>query len=150
MVFAGLHWLDWTAANFALLNLALALVWIGLAFAIGREFRALAQKNSFNVPPEVGQPIPDLMYAPGSTVPAFRAGGRVPRCRPGRRAESQRTARGRPAVAAMGAVRCEAPGVPRHLPDGYCEEVTIEVVASDVDGTQAASIFVMRRALQAD
>ena len=26
VVFAGLHWLDWTAANFALLNLALALV----------------------------------------------------------------------------------------------------------------------------
>ena len=37
VVFAGLHWLDWTAA-IALLNLALALVWIGLAFAIGREF----------------------------------------------------------------------------------------------------------------
>jgi hypothetical protein len=36
------------------------------------------------------------------------------------------------------------------FPDGYCEEVTIEVVASDVDGTQAASIFVMRRALAAD
>ena len=40
----------------------------------------------------------------------------------------------------------EATGVPRHLSDGYSEEVTIEVVASDVDGTQAASIFVMRRA----
>jgi AAA family ATP:ADP antiporter len=71
VVFAGLHWLDWTAANFALLNLALALVWIGLAFAIGREFRALAQKNSFNVPPEVGQPIPDLMYAPGQSFRHF-------------------------------------------------------------------------------
>ena len=35
-------------------------------------------------------------------------------------------------------------------PSGYSEEVTIEVVASDVDGTQAASLFVMRRAIRAD
>ena len=32
---------------------------------------ALAQKNSFNVPPEVGQPIPDLMYAPGQPFRHF-------------------------------------------------------------------------------
>ena len=115
VVFAGLHWLDWTAAEFALLNFALALVWIGLAFAIGREFRALAQRNSFNVPPEVGQPIPDLLYAAGSTVPAFRAGGRVPRRRSRRRAQSERATRGRPAAAAMGAVRRGPPDVPRHL-----------------------------------
>jgi AAA family ATP:ADP antiporter len=65
VVYAGLHWLDWTTAHFAVLNFALALVWMGLAFAIGREFRALAQRNSFNVPPEVGQAIPDLLYLPG-------------------------------------------------------------------------------------
>ena len=35
-------------------------------------------------------------------------------------------------------------------PSGYSEEVTIVVVASDVDGTQAASLFVMRRAIRAD
>ena len=42
--------MKWTTPNFALLNFALALVWIGLAYAIGREFRVLAQRNAFNVP----------------------------------------------------------------------------------------------------
>lgn len=150
VVFAGLHWLDWTAANFALLNLALALVWIGLAFAIGREFRALAQKNSFNVPPEVGQPIPDLMYAPGQPFRHFVPADAFLDADPGDVLNlSARLAGGQPLPrwVQFDSRRRAFLGT---CPDGYCEEVTIEVVASDVDGTQAASIFVMRRALQAD
>jgi AAA family ATP:ADP antiporter len=149
VVYAGLHWLDWTTAHFALLNFALALVWIGLAFAIGREFRALAQRNTFNVPPEVGQPIPDLLYLPGQPfrhlVPedAFRDAD------PGDVLNlSARLAGGEPLPkwVQFDAYRRTFLGT---CPDGYCEEVTIEVVASDVDGTQAASLFVMRRSLSA-
>ena len=115
VVYAGLHWLDWTAAHFALLNFALALVWIGLAFAIGREFRALAQKNSFNVPPEVGQAIPDLLYAPGQPFRHFVPEDAFRDADPGDVLNLERTTRGRPAVAALGAVRCEPTDVSRHL-----------------------------------
>ena len=147
VVYVGLHWLDWTTAHFALLNFALALVWIGLAVAIGREFRALAQRNAFNVPPEVGQAIPDLLYAPGQPfrhlvpVDAFRDAD------PGDVLNlSARLADGQPLPrwVQFDAVRRTFLGT---WPDGYCEEVTIEVVASDVDGSQVASVFVMRRAL---
>jgi ATP:ADP antiporter, AAA family len=149
VVFAGLNWLDWTATNFALLNLGLAMVWIGLAFAIGREFRALAQRNVTNVPPEVGQPIPDLLYAPGQPfrhlVPddAFRDAD------PGDVLNlTARLAGGEPLPrwVQFDARRRAFQGT---CPEGYREEVTIEVVASDVDGTQAASVFVMRRAVRA-
>jgi AAA family ATP:ADP antiporter len=65
VVFAGLHWFGWAAPQFAMLNLALALVWIGLAVAIGRAFGRKALENAFNVAPEPGQPIPDLAFEPG-------------------------------------------------------------------------------------
>jgi AAA family ATP:ADP antiporter len=150
VVFAGLHWLDWTAAQFALLNFALAIVWIGLALAIGREFRALAQRNTFNVPPEVGAPIPDLLYAAGQPFRHLVPADAFRDADPGDVLNlSARLAGGQP--------------LPRWLqfdarsraflgtcPDGYREEVTIEVVASDVDGSQAASVFVMRRVVRAD
>jgi AAA family ATP:ADP antiporter len=150
VVFAGLRWLDWHAAQFALLNLALALVWIGLAVAIGREYKTLAQSSLFNVPPERGQPIPDLVYAPGRPfrhlVPddAFRDAD------PGDVLHlSARLHGGHPLPhwlrfdtrrrAFLGAT-----------PTSYSEEITIEVMASDIDGMQVASLFVMRRLTPAD
>ncbi len=150
VVYAGLHWLDWTTAEFAVLNFALALVWMGLAFAIGREFRALAQRNSFNVPPEVGQAIPDLLYLPGRPFRHFVPEDAFRDADPGDVLNlNARLAGGKPLPrwVQFDAARRTFLGT---FPDGYCEEVTIEVVASDVDGTQAASIFVMRRALPAD
>jgi AAA family ATP:ADP antiporter len=143
--YAGLHWLDWTTAHFALLNFALALVWIGLAVAIGREFRALAQRNAFNVPPEVGQPIPDLVYAPGQPFRHFVPADAFRDADPGDVLQlSARLADGQPLPrwVQFDAQRRAFLGT---CPQGYCEQVTIEVVASDVDGTQAASLFVMRR-----
>ncbi len=107
----------------------------------------LAQRNAFNVPPEVGQPIPDLLYAPGQPFRHFIPADAFRDADPGD-------------VLHLSARRAGGEPLPRWLqfdarrriflgtcPDGYCEEVTIEVVASDVDGTQAASLFVMRRAL---
>jgi AAA family ATP:ADP antiporter len=150
VVYVGLNWLDWTTAHFALLNFALALVWIGLAYAIGREFRALAQRNTFNVPPEVGAPIPDLLYAPGQPFRHFVPADAFRDADPGDVLDlSARLADGQPLPrwVQFDAQRRAFLGT---CPLDYCEEVRIEVVASDVDGTQAASIFVMRRALGAD
>src|SRR5262249_25714319 len=51
VVYAGLHWLHWSASQFAMLNLGLALVWFGLAVAIGKEFIHMARQNVTTVPP---------------------------------------------------------------------------------------------------
>lgn len=150
VVFAGLHWLGWTAAQFALLNFGLAVVWIGLAFAIGREFRALAQRNVINVPPEAAQPIPDLLYAPGQPIRHFVPQDAFRDADPGDVLNlSARCAGGAPLPKwiQFDARRRAFLGT---CPTGYREEVIIEVVASDVDGTQAASVFVMRRAVRFD
>ena len=115
VVFAGLHWLDWTAAQFRAAQPG-ARAGVDRPGVRHRPRVPRARAEEFLQRAAGGRatdPGPDVR--PGSTVPAFRARGRVPRCRSGRRAESQRAARGRPAAAAMGAVRREAPGVPRHL-----------------------------------
>jgi hypothetical protein len=144
VVFAGLNWFGWGAPQFALLNLLLAAVWIGLAVAIGRQFAAKARENVFNVAPEAGVRIPDLSFIPGRTfehlVPtdAFRDAdpGDVlhlaARCEDGRPLPEwlrfdppSRRFTGRP-------------------PAGLDVELTVVVTASDVDGLEASSCFTLR------
>ncbi len=150
VVFAGIHWFAWTLTGFALFNLGLALAWGALALAIGREFSAVARRNAFNVPPEVGRPIPDLDCVPGSPfrhcVPtdAFRdadPGDVLQLC--------ARSGDGRPLPKWIhfDAREWTFSGT---FPHGHVEEIVVEVIASDVDGTQAASVFVMRRILHSD
>ena len=45
LVFAGLHWLGFEPRNFALVNAVLVLVWLVIAFALGRRFAAMAGKD---------------------------------------------------------------------------------------------------------
>jgi AAA family ATP:ADP antiporter len=150
VVFAGLNWLGWGVQQFALLSLGLALLWIGLAVAIGREFSRKAAENVINVAPEAAAPIPDVRYQPGReldhVVPqdAFRDAD------PGDVLHlAARLADGRPLPTWL---RFEArqrrfTGQP---PEGMTEEVTVMVVASDVDGLEATSSFRLRATLTRD
>jgi ATP:ADP antiporter, AAA family len=145
VVYAGLNWLHWSASQFALLNLGLAFVWLALAIAIGREFRHVARENVSNVAPEASRPIGDLLVEPGQSfrhvvaIDCFRDDdpGDVLRLH---------------ALLADGAplpkwLRFE----PRHrafsgiVPAEVSEELTVMVVASDVDGMEASSCFRIRR-----
>jgi AAA family ATP:ADP antiporter len=146
VVYAGLNLLGWAAPTFAMLNLVLALVWIGLAIAIGREFGRKAQQNVINVAPEVGMPIGDLAYHPGSPIEHVLPEAAFVDADPGDVLHLRaRLADGR-----------ELPGWLKFdpharrfsglAPADYAEEITITVIASDVDGLEASSTFVMRRA----
>jgi AAA family ATP:ADP antiporter len=149
VVFAGLHWLSWSAVQFAFLNLLLAFAWIGLAVAIGRKFGEKARDNVINVAPEAGPPIPDLLYEPGRpfahpvSEDAFRDAD------PGD-------------VLNLAASLADGQPLPRWIqfdprtrtfsgvgPREEREEIRITVTASDVDGMQATSVFVMRRVIRA-
>lgn len=150
VLFAGLHWLNWSAVQFAFLNLLLAVAWIGLAVAIGRRFGEKARDNVINVAPEAGLPIPDLLYEPGRpfahAVPedAFRDSD------PGD-------------VLHLVAGLADGRPLPRWLrfdpgsrtfsgigPEEEREEIRITVTASDVDGMQATSVLVVRRVIRSD
>ncbi len=143
-VYVGLNLLHWQAPQFALLNLLLAAAWIGLAVAIGRGFSAKAIENVINVAPEAGDPIPDLVCQPGGrfhhpvSLDAFRDAD------PGD-------------VLHLTAALADGRPLPRwlrfdpqrrafvgSLPGDSVEELTVRVIASDVDGMEASSCFVIR------
>jgi len=146
VVFAGLNWLGWGASQFALLNLLLAVVWIGLAVAIGREFAAKARENVINVAPEPGVPIPDLRYQPGGLIEHVVPEDAFRDADPGDVLHlAARLADGRPLPAWLRfeARRRRFTGRP---PPGMVEAFTVTVIASDVDGFEASSSFTLRAA----
>ncbi len=145
-VYVGLNHLHWSASQFAVLNLLLALAWIALALAIGRGFSQKALENVMNVAPEPGDPIPDLLYSPGQSFlhpvspTAFRDadpgdvltlraccddGSPLPRWL--RFDDRQQAFVG---------------NVPAHI---EITELRVAVIASDVDGFEARSTFYLRR-----
>ena len=64
-IFIGLNLLGWKTHQFAVLNFALSLVWIGLAVMMGRSYKRKAQQNLVNSAPEAMEPIPDLQFSKG-------------------------------------------------------------------------------------
>ena len=145
VVFAGLNWLGWGVQQFALLSLVLALAWIWLAVAIGREFARKAKENVINVAPEAARPIPDLHYEPGRPFRHPVAADAFSDADPGD-------------VLHLKASLADGRPLPRWVqfdqpsrtfvgvgPVEDCEEISIAVVASDVDGMEARSCFFVRR-----
>ena len=146
VVFVGLNWLGWGAAQFALLNLLLAMAWIALAVAIGRRVRSQGARERDQRRPggRAADPRPPPMSRAVHSCIRWRrthSAMRIPAtcctCRP-------RSTGGRPlpywlrfdprsrTFAGVGAT-------------DVIEELTVAVIASDVDGMQARSCFAVRR-----
>jgi AAA family ATP:ADP antiporter len=143
VVFAGLHWFGWGVPQFALLNFALALVWIGLAVAIGREFGRKARENVINVAPEVGAPIPDLVCSPGRPLNFVVPANAFVDADPGDVLYlAARLADGRPLPSWLkfDAAHRRFTGLP---PASIVESFTVTVIASDVDGLEVSSSFTL-------
>jgi len=148
-VYVGLNWLHWQAPQFAMLNLLLAVVWIGLAVAIGRGFSRKAVENVINVAPEAALPIPDLNYVPGQPFHHPVSADTFRDADPGD-------------VLHLKARLADGSPLPRWVrfdsrqrvflgtgPTQVLEELTVTVIASDVDGMEATSCFVVRRGVEA-
>ena len=144
VVFAGLNWLNWGAPQFALLNLVLALVWIGLAVAIGREFGRKAAENVINVAPEIGAPLPDLACRAGNPVDYHVPEDAFVDADPGDVLHvTARLADGRPLPAWL-SFDARSRRFRGRVPAGFAGELSITVVASDVDGLEVSSSFRLR------
>ena len=104
VVYVGLNWFGWTAPTFAALNLVLALVWIGLAVAIGREFGRKALENVTNVAPG-REPDRGPRLCSGPAARARDRRGRLRGRGPWRRIAPVRAAGRWPPAAAVAQVR---------------------------------------------
>jgi AAA family ATP:ADP antiporter len=144
-IYVGVNHLQWTSAQFVILNLLLAVGWIVLAIKIGKGFSQKALDNVMNVAPEAGDPIPDLHYEPGQAFlhrispTAFRDAD------PGDVLTLRACCEdGAPLPRWMrfdGRQRAFVGSVPH---DVRVTELRVVVIASDVDGLEARSTFVVR------
>ena len=144
VVFAGINWFGWSAPTFAGLNLLLALVWVGLAAMIGREFGHKAKECVFNVAPEARRPIEDVDYSPGKPFEHAVAEDAFVDADPGDVLYlSARLSDGSPLPGWLrfDEKRHRFEGCP---PEGCTTVFTVTVVASDVDGLTASSSFELR------
>lgn len=143
-VFVGLHFFGWNIHQFALLNAALALLWVSLAVALGRAYGHRAREKLFNSPPQPGDPIPDLHCNPGRPFRHVLPANAFTDEDPGD-------------VLVLSARQQDGAPLPRWLrfdawqqtfsgtfPAGVTE-VRIAVIASDMDGLKACSSFSLRR-----
>jgi AAA family ATP:ADP antiporter len=143
-VYVGLTWLGWGAQHFAALSLVLGIVWIGLAVAIGREFVHKAAENVINVAPEVGRPIPDVACRAGQAMEHHVPEDAFVDADPGDVLHlAAKLADGRPLPPWLrfDPKRRRFSG---QAPAAFSEELTIAVVASDVDGLEVTSSFRLR------
>jgi AAA family ATP:ADP antiporter len=147
VVYAGVNWFGWAPPTFAGLNLLLALVWVGLAAAIGREFGRKARECVLNVAPEASRPIGDLAYIPGKKFEHAVADDTFVDADPGDVLYlTARLADGRPLP---GWLRFDEKlhRFEGHPPDDHVATFTVTVIASDVDGLTATSNFKVRAAV---
>jgi AAA family ATP:ADP antiporter len=66
--YIGLNFLNMTIVQFAMLNTVLAIIWIFVAFKLGRQYRHQVKTNVHNVAPQLTKPIPDLYAAAGASI----------------------------------------------------------------------------------
>jgi ATP:ADP antiporter, AAA family len=143
-VFAGVRLLGLGAYDFATLNFFLALMWILLALWIGRRYVRLASEYVLNVAPEVRRPIPDLDLRPGEAVRYTIDGDTFFDADPGDvlRLNARLVDGGDlPAWLRFDAARRHFHGI---VPDDGEFVLSIEVIASDVDGSEVSSSFEVR------
>jgi len=144
VVYVGINLFSWSAIGFAAFNAVLALGWIVLAWILGREFANKARENVINVAPQAGEPIPDLLLLAGQPFRHVLATDAFTDADPGdvlrlqaRRHDGQPLPSWIQFYSRERAFAGIAPGT-------EVSELTVVVIASDVDGLEAQSTFVVR------
>lgn len=67
-IFAGIHWFGFGAREFAITNMLLAVVLLGIAWLIGREYTRLMKENVSVTAPTLQQALPDVSAQPGQPL----------------------------------------------------------------------------------
>ena len=81
-VYVGLNLLDFQARQFAVLNMALAVLWVVLAVQIGRRYQSLERVASPGEPPRLVQALHPMQAMPGVAL-VYRLPPNLFHCDPG-------------------------------------------------------------------
>lgn len=64
-IYVGLNWFDFGVSGFATVNMVLALVWLAVAWRVGRHYKAAEDHHAANMPPQLVHEMDDHYIAPG-------------------------------------------------------------------------------------
>lgn len=67
-IYAGIHWFDFAAKEFAITNMLLAVVLLVIAWQIGREYTQLMKRNVSVTAPILQRSLPDTTAQPGQVL----------------------------------------------------------------------------------
>jgi hypothetical protein len=115
-----------------------------LAWVIGREFATKARENVINVAPQVGQPIPDLLLLAGQPFRHVLAAETFTDADPGDVLHLQARRHDGQALPSWIQFHARERAFAGVAPAMVVEDLTIIVIASDVDGLEAQSTFYVR------
>jgi AAA family ATP:ADP antiporter len=144
IIFVGLRFLNLDALDFAQLNLVLALFWIALSVVIGRRYAGRAAEYVLNVAPQAAHPIPDLVLLPGASCNYVIALDAFSDPDPGDVLRLRAQLENGSTLPSWLRFDPDHRRFTGSVPCGGEFELRIEVIASDVDGSEVSSTFVMR------
>lgn len=67
-IYLGINVYGFGVAQFAVVNLILAMIWLATAILIAREYCRVVAINATSRPPELNRPIPDVTVMPGQAL----------------------------------------------------------------------------------
>jgi AAA family ATP:ADP antiporter len=139
--FVGLNYFKMTIVQFAMLNAVLALVWLFVAYKLGKQYRHQVKTNVHNAAPKLTKPLPDLLAAAGGNISHRFDHDAFVDTDPGDiMTFSARLAGGQalPGWISFDSSRRLFRGT---LPTGIGDDIEIEVTATDVEGLSASGTF---------
>ena len=66
-IYVGLNWFHFDIAEFAIINMVLALIWLGVAIALSRHYHVREQAAGGNLPPQLVHRIDDYRIGAGES-----------------------------------------------------------------------------------
>jgi AAA family ATP:ADP antiporter len=143
--FVGIHYLGLNIPQFALVNLALALVWLVLAIFIGREYRRLVRENVANQAPVLNRPIPDIDTGANGAFEVTLASDTFVDADPGDVLTLYAQLPGGGPLPSWVNFHAGSRTFRGQVPRESFVETEIEVIARDFDGLSASASFFIRR-----
>jgi AAA family ATP:ADP antiporter len=142
--FVGLNYLGMTIIQFAILNTVLALIWLVVAFMLGKQYRHQVKTNVHNVAPQLTKPIPDLHVQAGDSISHAFDHDTFIDTDPGDIMTFSASLVGGRALPDWMTFDSSRRLFRGKVPGDFTDDIEIEVTATDVEGLSASGVFRVR------
>ncbi len=140
-VYVGIRFFGWETREFALMSLALAIVWIFVAFKVSRAYRQMMTEKAVMTAPELRGSIADFYFTPGERSHHYLASDAFVDADPGDILTLAAFVDGGQPLPSWLDFEPDKLRFVANPPTGYDTEHRIEVVATDIDGLTAQGSF---------